>query len=908
MVFTDLQKQIIASDNSVKSVRLTFPNHEIDDIENDQIYLEEMSLEESLLDQDTLKIGKCNGGIFTIKVADFTEDILNAEMDVDITFTNEELGEVIIPHGKYIINTAPERTSDRRWRIIKATDFMSKFDVDIADWYNSTLFPTNTTTKTVKQIRDALCTYIGVTPVECTLPNDSLVVGKYINPTQLKGRDFLEQICEINCCFGHFDCEGHLNFYTPGESLTPSLTLYPSNELYPEDGTSEVHSVHVYKNCQYADYDIAPINSISIFTEDGDIGQTYTIPNVDRVNPYSVIGNVLLFGLSDSQLTQVAQTMCTSLASFSFRPIDVNVPNCIFLELGDSIKIRVYSISGSEVTSQLLSTSVLKRELKGIQAINVNVSASGSQYQPEVNDNVENEYKILNGKSAKYKRDIDGISLELQNFEDQTASQFIQTSSEIQLAVSKTDDVWDTTGRTIKAQGYHTPVYDSNLGKYKVTLPFGDTSMEGLENYGDEYLDLNTGKWYKFDTFGATTSQVTYTFTVLVDNQLPKKTSELAAAIQVNANNINLKVSKDSVISEINQSAEQITINANKISLEGLTTINDNFKVNLDGSIECASGTFKGTFRVLDDSDNAVIYLDNSGNAVFNGQVQSTSGKIANWNISGNYLYSDVDYGGNGLFKAFIQSDSNAGKDTWVFSTQRSADRSGNFVGTSYITYSGDAYFRGDLQVVGTFTTGSSQAVESYIDDGVAYFPVSVTSPLFNGRSSTTDTVRALHETNLGYSQIYMRSNGQGGSPYFVWGSSQSNPYVLYPYSSWSSDERIKKNIKAFDSKFEKFFMDLKPVSFKYKDSDDNKDHLGFIAQQVQKSMENNGIKEDEFYGLRHDDFTESEEGLELFQSMHPGMTDMYSLDYEQFIALNTHMIQKALREIEELKQRLGGN
>ena len=102
--------------------------------------------------------------------------------------------------------------------------------------------------------------------------------------------------------------------------------------------------------------------------------------------------------------------------------------------------------------------------------------------------------------------------------------------------------------------------------------------------------------------------------------------------------------------------------------------------------------------------------------------------------------------------------------------------------------------------------------------------------------------------------------------------------------------------------------MDLKPVSFKYKDSDDSKDHLGFIAQQVQKSMENNGIKEDEFYGLRHDDFTESEEGLELFQSMHPGMTDMYSLDYEQFIALNTHMIQKALREIEELKQRLGGN
>lgn len=45
---------------------------------------------------------------------------------------------------------------------------------------------------------------------------------------------------------------------------------------------------------------------------------------------------------------------------------------------------------------------------------------------------------------------------------------------------------------------------------------------------------------------------------------------ELAAAIKLNVDNINLKVSKGSIISEINQTAETVTIKAAKIDLKGL--------------------------------------------------------------------------------------------------------------------------------------------------------------------------------------------------------------------------------------------------------------------------------------------------------------------------------------------------
>jgi hypothetical protein len=60
------------------------------------------------------------------------------------------------------------------------------------------------------------------------------------------------------------------------------------------------------------------------------------------------------------------------------------------------------------------------------------------------------------------------------------------------------------------------------------------------------------------------------------------------------ADSIEAKVNKDGIISSINLSPEEIKILAEKIKLEGLTTINNNFKVLLDGSIEAVNGRFSG--------------------------------------------------------------------------------------------------------------------------------------------------------------------------------------------------------------------------------------------------------------------------------------------------------------------------
>ena len=66
----------------------------------------------------------------------------------------------------------------------------------------------------------------------------------------------------------------------------------------------------------------------------------------------------------------------------------------------------------------------------------------------------------------------------------------------------------------------------------------------------------------------------------LKDSQIRAYVNDRAAGLQsqitVNANSINSKVSKGSVVSEINQSAEGIKINANKIDLNGTVTVTGN--------------------------------------------------------------------------------------------------------------------------------------------------------------------------------------------------------------------------------------------------------------------------------------------------------------------------------------------
>lgn len=120
--------------------------------------------------------------------------------------------------------------------------------------------------------------------------------------------------------------------------------------------------------------------------------------------------------------------------------------------------------------------------------------------------------------------------------------------------------------------------------------------------------------------------------------------------------------------------------------------------------------------------------------------------------------------------------------------------------------------------------------------------------------------------------------------------------YRLYARMSQytSSDERAKKYINTLDNKYENLFHKLRPIKFKWKKSelDDNKWHLGFIAQELEQSINESGLNDMALYE-------------QSFYKKDGEEEDRYVIAYEEFIALNTHMLQKAYAKIEELENRI---
>lgn len=118
-------------------------------------------------------------------------------------------------------------------------------------------------------------------------------------------------------------------------------------------------------------------------------------------------------------------------------------------------------------------------------------------------------------------------------------------------------------------------------------------------------IDIGNGT-FVVDQFGNVTMRSSSIDGYVTSNKMSEIEADLSARITATEKGISAQVSKDSIISIINQSAESVTINANKISLTGKT-------INLTSDDIAIKST---NFSVTND-----------------GQITATSGKIAGWTI-----------------------------------------------------------------------------------------------------------------------------------------------------------------------------------------------------------------------------------------------------------------------------------
>ena len=119
-----------------------------------------------------------------------------------------------------------------------------------------------------------------------------------------------------------------------------------------------------------------------------------------------------------------------------------------------------------------------------------------------------------------------------------------------------------------------------------------------------------------------------------------------------------------------------------------------------------------------------------------------------------------------------------------------------------------------------------------------------------------------------------------------------------------TSDEKLK-DLFEIDNRYVDFFNNLKPVAYKYK-LNGHRSHLGFGARQVEQALLDAGLTTEDFAGVLKDkDVTIYADENGTDEDIH--YDELYSLRYEEFTSLNTLMIQKALKEIQEIKNKIGG-
>lgn len=115
-----------------------------------------------------------------------------------------------------------------------------------------------------------------------------------------------------------------------------------------------------------------------------------------------------------------------------------------------------------------------------------------------------------------------------------------------------------------------------------------------------------------------------------------------------------------------------------------------------------------------------------------------------------------------------------------------------------------------------------------------------------------------------------------------------------------TSDKRLKEKISDDFSKLTEVFSQLRPVSYEYSDIKDGKMRFGFIAQEVEEALKKVGINPDKVALLQKDAIPKNSE-----MAKNIGDTMVYSLNYSEFVALNTKMIQDLTRQVKGIKDEI---
>ena len=362
-----LDKNKYLSDNASFSWTVAFPSLNIT-YTNSGILKESFRLTESLCDNDSLEFVGCIASCCQISLYDIQQDVKGQRMTVAIDDC---------PMFDGIVDSVEIQTPSLVKKITAYDKLYSISDVDVASWYQGLSFP-----KTLKQIRDSLLTYLGLSFDAVELPADDAVIAKEYEPRTLNGLSCLKAICQINGCCGIINRYGKFEFRyvtSAAAGLYPSIWTYPSMTTFPSGQSSEhKYLLGYYESMKYQEYYVNPVTKVQIRPSEDEIGVTEGTGS----NKYIIQANMWARNLNVLTLHGIADGILNKLKHVTFHPCNIKGDGLPFLEVGDVIE---YPINLDNVTQEggynATVFLIMSRTFTGTQFLRDNFTARGQENQ-----------------------------------------------------------------------------------------------------------------------------------------------------------------------------------------------------------------------------------------------------------------------------------------------------------------------------------------------------------------------------------------------------------------------------------------------------------------------------------------------------------------------------------------------
>ncbi len=355
---------------------------------------------------------------------------------------------------------------------------------------------------------------------------------------------------------------------------------------------------------------------------------------------------------------------------------------------------------------------------------------------------------------------------------------------------------------------------------------------------------------------------------------------------------------------------------------------------NFAGELKSATGKFKGIVEI--DGTNGQGAITIKGNdttdrvqvqAKYNGIIYYSRQDYQKFYVGDNEA---VTYANKGIIMSLFDKSSGiphieswygndggylGSRDEWfeltshkIFGYSKFSDDSSWEIGSNGIKlyYSNNKYFdvssQGMCHIYGNLTVDGNLMVDNnaYISDWT----------INNTRIYTTS---AGQMGSNGYEGIFL-VNGEPDKDYIHIQNIDAEAMfrVTYNGSVYSADGKLsvsdknkKHAIKEISDKYEKLFTELKPITYIFNGK--TRTHIGYIAQDVESALKKAGLDTSDFAGYwKEQKWKENNKGkIEYLYDENGNELYDCGLRYDEFIALNTHMLQKLYKKVDDQQQEI---